>query len=149
MSLRVVNSKFSNNEELSDIDLSSFKNKEYTDPLFEKSNKAVRVNDILFRGDFNFENYITEEGDLVLKFTDVISRQSICLYFDNITDVISFSNKIQSSMEFTTYGVNKFDVVSLFQNHFLYRRFISENLLLKGIQVKLNNIRNFLRVEHE
>lgn len=145
MSLRIVQQKTFNNEQHFNIDLSCFQNKVYEDPLFDKSNKNVRLNDVLFRGNFNFENFRTDEGELVLKFTDQISNSSVFLYFDNISEVMEFSKKVQSNMEFSTYGVNQFDVISLIKDRFLYRRKLSENEFIKMIQNKLNTLKNALR----
>jgi len=144
MSLRVLHQTLYK-EETFDIDLSEFKSKVYEDPLFEKSNKNVRLNDVLFRGNFNFENFRTDEGELVLKFTDQVSNSSVFLYFDNISEVVDFSKKIQSNIEFTTYGNNQFDVKSLFKNHFLYERITSQNQLIKLIHSKIEKFRNSFR----
>lgn len=144
MSLRVLHQTLYK-EETFDIDLSKFKSKVYEDPLFEKSNKNVRLNDVLFRGNFNFENFRTDEGELVLKFTDQVSNSSVFLYFDNISEVVDFSKKIQSNIEFTTYGNNQFDIKSLFKNHFLYERITSQNQLIKLIHSKIEKFRNSFR----
>lgn len=144
MSLRVLHQTL-HKEETFDIDLSKFKSKVYEDPLFEKSNKNVRLNDVLFRGNFNFENFRTDEGELVLKFTDQVSNSSVFLYFDNVSEVVDFSKKIQSNIEFTTYGNNQFDIKSLFKNHFLYERITSQNQLIKLIHSKIEKFRNSFR----